>query len=31
MDSSIQVMPISVKMEIDMMDFSPEDRKEYLE
>jgi ribosome-binding ATPase YchF (GTP1/OBG family) len=24
-------MPISVKMEIDMMDFSPEDRKEYLE
>ncbi|EKE27990.1 MAG: hypothetical protein ACD_3C00111G0007 [uncultured bacterium (gcode 4)] len=30
-DTSIQVMPISVKMELDMMDFSPEDRKEYLE
>ncbi|MDD2565344.1 MAG: redox-regulated ATPase YchF [Candidatus Gracilibacteria bacterium] len=29
-DKSIPVLPISVKMELDMLDFSPEDRKEYL-
>lgn len=29
-DKNIPVLPISVKMELDMMDFSEEDRKEYL-
>lgn len=29
-DSNIQILPISVKMELDMLDFSDEDRKEYL-
>lgn len=30
LDVNIPVLPISVKMELDMLDFSPEDRKEYL-
>lgn len=30
LDINIPVLPISVKMELDMLDFSPEDRKEYL-
>lgn len=29
-DKNISVLPISVKMELDMMEFSEEDRKEYL-
>jgi len=29
-DKKIPVLPISVKMELDMMDFSEEDRKDYL-
>lgn len=29
-DKNISVMPISVKMELDMLDFSDDDRKEYL-